>query len=383
MREAIEARKVAANWGHAREESIGFYTFPPIRDLIYEDLTGNRIANASPENLARAVVEWALGAHAPAAECLSLCCGFGDKDRLLHSVGAFRRCTGLDISENAITASKKAAAEYGLEGFEYEVANLNEDDLPVERYDFIFASGSLHHIRNLEHMAAQIYRSLKPGGVFYCDEYVGPAYSNLGHRHREIINAAVHLIPRRLRQSTERTFCPACWRTPAWRRALYEACRFLTGRPFTFDIDRPVSPAWPRLKKAGLALAKRLSHRPVENTSRHFEFGQVWDISPELIRQADPSEGVRADEIIPVLKRTFPEIEVRPFLGSILFYALDSQFFRCFDINAAEDVQLLRMLVRMECMYVEAGEIPFIHAGIVGRKPLTDLSREGLGAEKT
>jgi hypothetical protein len=37
----------------------------------------------------------------------------------------------------------------------------------------------------------------------------------------------------------------------------------------------------------------------------------------------------------------------------------------------------------MECMYVEAGEIPFIHAGIVGRKPLTDLSREGLGAEKT
>ena len=382
MSDASEARKVAANWGHARVEQVAFYTFPPIRDLIYEDLTGNHIANASSETLTQAVVGWALGTRSPANECLSLCCGFGDKDRLLHKVGAFHRCTGLDLSENAIAASKRAAVERKLEGFEYEVADLNKAELPPGRYDFVFASGSLHHIRNLEHIATQIYRCLKPGGVFYCDEYVGPAYSNLGHRHREIINAAIHLIPQRLRHSTEKTFCPASWRTPSWRIALNEAYQFLAGKPFTFDLDRPVSPAWPRLKKAGFALAKRLSHNTSEKLSGKFNFGQVWDISPELIRRADPSEGVRADEIIPVLRQTFPELEVRPFLGSILFYALDSKFFRYFDVNAPEDMRLLKMLVDIERTYVEAKEIPFIHAGIVGRKPQKVRLREGSGAEK-
>ena len=46
------------------------------------------------------------------------------------------------------------------------IGDLNFVNLPENKYDLIFCNGVLHHIINLEHLLAQINRSLKDDGIF-------------------------------------------------------------------------------------------------------------------------------------------------------------------------------------------------------------------------
>jgi SAM-dependent methyltransferase len=52
-------------------------------------------------------------------------------------------------------------------------ADLNFVEFEPERYDVIVSSSSLHHVTNLEYLAFQINRALRPGGFFFLDDYVG------------------------------------------------------------------------------------------------------------------------------------------------------------------------------------------------------------------
>jgi SAM-dependent methyltransferase len=54
-----------------------------------------------------------------------------------------------------------------------QVGDLNFVELPRERYDVILSSSCLHHVTNLEYLAFQINSSLRPGGFFFLDDYVG------------------------------------------------------------------------------------------------------------------------------------------------------------------------------------------------------------------
>ena len=57
-----------------------------------------------------------------------------------------------------------------------------------------------------------------------------------------------------------------------------------------------------------------------------FYFGKIWDENSKRIKLDDPSECVRSDEIIPILKNTFRDVDIRYYNGSILFYALYEKF---------------------------------------------------------
>ncbi len=44
----------------------------------------------------------------------------------------------------------------------------------------------LHHIEKLEHLLAELYKSLRPGAILYVDEYV---FDSRNNAHTEILNA--------------------------------------------------------------------------------------------------------------------------------------------------------------------------------------------------
>ena len=85
----------------------------------------------------------------------------------------------------------------------------------------------------------------------------------------------------------------------------------------------------------------------------------------------DPSECVRSDEIIPVLRTFFKRMDIRHYNGSLLFHALDEKFYNEYDLNRREDRLLLDLLITIEKSLIEMGELSSDHAHIIAIKQET------------
>jgi hypothetical protein len=101
-----------------------------------------------------------------------------------------------------------------------------------------------------------------------------------------------------------------------------------------------------------------------------FHYGKVWDENSQLIKSYDPSECVRSDEIIPILKSKFRDIDIHHYNGSILLYALDHKFYEEYDHGQEENRALLDLIINIETTMIDIGELSSDHAHIVAKKEL-------------
>lgn len=337
-----------------------FYGWPPLRPYFHRCITGEAPTDPLDRDwLERWVVDRYLGDVRPVESCVSLCCGFGEIERILARLGTFGHCTGIDVAEGALQVARARATHEGLTHINYVQADINELQLEPNSCDLVWANGAFHHLTNLEHVTAEVYRALKPGGVLVANEYVGPDHQTLGPRQLELVNSVIHLIPRRLRDQTEDTFIPPTFKGPLWLNRVY---RLATGKRFEIEQARDRTRLPMRTFNGYRALLSRLRQR-------RFRYGKVWDIDRWYFRHVDPSEAVRASDIIPVLRKRFNDMEVRPYNGSVLLYALDSVFRENFDPTSGEDVRLLEMLTDIEEALIAAGELEADHALMIARKP--------------
>lgn len=144
---------------------------PAVRDRISRMVSGRYEADAwhwLMELLAR------RGLSTPLERVLSLGCGAGDLERRLFSMDVARHYEGIDVAPQAIERARTAAAALPGADIHYSVADINKISLPVNHYDAIFCHMSAHHFSDLERIFAQVHQALKPGGIFFLDEYVGP-----------------------------------------------------------------------------------------------------------------------------------------------------------------------------------------------------------------
>lgn len=359
--------KVAKFWGRSVIDSpLDIYSFQPTRDYFSNLVTGKNDHNVEDQWFELWFKTTYLKEKAPVKNCLSLCSGHGDRDRRIAKLGFFKNCLSLDISEDAIKNASQAALKEEVLNIEYKIADLNVDRLEKDAFDLVYVGAGMHHISNLEHLVNEIHECLKPGGLFVCDEYVGPNYSDLSFRHREIINSAVHLIPQRLRFANEDTFVPG-----DVKRSLWVAWMHFLSKMGRIDFDAyTYSEDWSYFKKIGFNLAKKLNtiFKSFMKPSQSFKYGKVFDIFPENIKQGDPSEGVRAAEIIPILKSKFKHTNVHYYNGSIIVYALDAKFFKNYDASSLVDRKILEQVINLEKAMIEIGEIPPVHATVVCQK---------------
>lgn len=107
---------------------------------------------------------------------LSIGCGSGALERQLVKRGLCRRVDAFDGSVVSLhTARKEAQREGVADRIRYFAANFNEPVLPRATYDIVFFHQSAHHVAKLEKLFRAVMIALKPKGLVYLDEYIGPS----------------------------------------------------------------------------------------------------------------------------------------------------------------------------------------------------------------
>lgn len=224
----------------------------------------------------------------PAERVLSLGCGDGCLERHGAVINVFKECDAMDISPGAIEVAQKKAAELGIsERIRYSARDINKIKLKENYYDSVFCAMSMHHFENLEHVLSEIEKSLKNKGLFIINEYIGPNRFQWTDKQFKIANDLLMLLP--------------------------EKCRLdpTTGKTKDF-IDRQTI---------------------------------------EQMIATDPSEAVRSEDIIPLIKERFDIITEVEYGGTLVNLILDNIIVN-FSENSPEDMGILNLLFFIEKLLV-------------------------------
>ncbi len=170
---------------------------PLVRRAINRRVTGD--PNRWP-------MEWFGARHAPAPLPLGLSvgCGTGLLERDALAKGVCARIEGVDFSPEAIAEARRGAEEAGLaRRLDYRVEDIHTLRLPRRRYDIVFFHGSLHHIREVEAVLEEVRTALKPGGLLFLDEYMGPSRSDWTDALWSFARSAFDALPDELKNRPE------------------------------------------------------------------------------------------------------------------------------------------------------------------------------------
>jgi SAM-dependent methyltransferase len=242
-------------------------------------------------------------------KALSLACGFGVIERNLRRLDICQEIHGVDLSQGAIDGAKENAIQAGLNGLNYVVLDLNTAILPPDQYDVIYANAALHHIFELEHLLKQLNRTLKKDGYLIIFDYFGPTALQFPQPLLALSDVLLRAIPREYR------------RLRRWEGYKDEAFR----------------------------------------------------LSLQMFQETDPSECIRAAELIPLIENHFKINYYRELGGTLLIQLLNEIWG-----NFPEDDPILNNLqdwfICLENVLIDSGVFPSYHAYLVCQKTEESLS---------
>ena len=190
-------RRVGRFWS-AQQQSAGWIwlAHPMVRTRL------NTLVSGRPDQDAYGRLAEILrdrGETIPIPRAVSLGCGFGNLERDLAQRGIIREIDAYDIAPTAIEEASRLAAEAGLDGLHYHLADLEQAAFPAGAADVVFAHSSVHHIERLEALFDTVERMLKPGGIFHIWEFVGPTRFQWTDAQIALTNDFLNALPDRLR----------------------------------------------------------------------------------------------------------------------------------------------------------------------------------------
>jgi len=240
---------------------------------------------------------------------LEIGCGGGDLAIGLAKSGRFERIDAYDLSTGAIELARRKAFEAGVSNVNFEVRDCNEISSLDRKYNFVYASHALHHIEALETLFSQVSQVIDEDGIFFADDYIGPSRMQYTDTQIDIMNGVLHDLP------TSKKF-------DAW-----------------FD-DR---------------IKTGIERVPIEDYIR-----------------IDPSEGVRAGEIVNVMSRYFWTKTIP--MGLSIAYELLSGIVRNFDPDNSIDNAEIDKIMEADFMASSNSDVPVCFGVLIGRKNMSPLA---------
>jgi SAM-dependent methyltransferase len=150
-------------------------------------------------------IEWLRSlSDEPFSRALSIGCGSGPLERSLIDQCLCHRIEAIDASVPSLALARQEASRAGYGGsIHYFAADFNRISLPLNRYDAVFFHQSLHHVAYLERLFLQVWRTLRPGGMLYLDEYVGPSRFEWNDQRIQVARTIYRQLPRDIRRFEE------------------------------------------------------------------------------------------------------------------------------------------------------------------------------------
>lgn len=196
---------------NARQRAVAWSAIPYFRQQIHAALDVGRIAR---QHLA--------GREAPTALALAAGDMTGEYG-FLTGVGA-ERIHALDISEGQRDKFFAREPDPAVP-VEYIIADVNSVVLEPERYDLVYVQQAFHHFEQLEHVADQVNRALKPGGRFVLIDYIGANFLQRTPRQRSFCTGIWRDMPARYRRNWNGTVLDELWIPDKDKLSPYEAIR--------------------------------------------------------------------------------------------------------------------------------------------------------------
>ena len=306
--EEAHTEKATHYWDVNRErvnDPVWWTAHPVCRRAINRRVTGS--SDEWP-------LDWFKRVHAPVAfgRGISWGCGLGPFERSAIRIGLVEQIDAFDVSSASLADARRLAAEEGLTGIRYDLGNFDDPEIPAVPYDIAFFHASLHHVGALERLFRRLTLILKPGGVVYVDEFIGPSRNHWNSEKLRLAEAVLKMVPKgeRLRDTID---FPIVVDDPSEAIRSAEIESFL--RDF-FDISiwRPyggqlasmvlpyVSPQW-ALSPAGHEFIEAILEledcelaRDPTSTFQVVAFGRIKSIvrlAPQLLEQAGKAIGRR------------------------------------------------------------------------------------------
>jgi SAM-dependent methyltransferase len=349
MTSKSEIQKTAEHWNRVDtgdNEGHFWSSLPAVQSRL-----NHKVSGSSYINWLQYTLENHFAHSRPIPEVLSLGCGTGSLERQLAQLNGFISCTGVDIADNSIQRASQLAQAVGNAHVKYEVRDINAIELQPSCYGAVWAHNSVHHFSALEHVFAQVARSLKPDGLFVLHEYIGANRFQFPLRQRQIIEACYELIPQAYRQECRPSLADG---EVTLVNGGIPSTRWLMGRVVDKMRDGSLLPAVKRrlhkvkAHRQGISYIKNDVNLPTESS----------------VIALDPSESIRSAEIMPVLKQYFDIVEFKPLGGSILQFLLSD--ITC-NFKGENGKQLLEMFFAIEDAFMVTGELSSDFAYIVAR----------------
>jgi SAM-dependent methyltransferase len=168
---------------------------PRVRERI------NRRVSGDPAVWPTTWMKQRLLGRLPLHRAASLGCGIGNFERDMVRQDIVDEIVGLDISPHCIEKAVGLAREAGYPSrITYECRDAREWLRTARDLDAVFFHASLHHLDRLPELMGLIRESLRPDGILYIDEYIGPANHEWRVRDLLLHNILYYLLPRSVRR---------------------------------------------------------------------------------------------------------------------------------------------------------------------------------------
>lgn len=113
---------------------------------------------------------------------------------------------GFDLSPKSLDRVRPASFT-----FRPRVCDCNDLVLEAEKYDLVVASHGLHHVQNVGGLLYQIHKALRPGGVFFLNEWIGPERLGIPKRNAAWTRLLLWLLFRRRERTTHEGRVKGLW----------------------------------------------------------------------------------------------------------------------------------------------------------------------------
>jgi phosphoethanolamine N-methyltransferase len=127
------------------------------------------LSPGGPDELARLLA----GEDLKGKHVLDIGCGAGGIDCLLVTDYGAAKVTGIDVEAPVLETARARAEEAGVSD-RIELVKVEPGPLPFanESFDVVFSKDSIVHIPDKHALAREVFRVLKPGGVFVASDWL-------------------------------------------------------------------------------------------------------------------------------------------------------------------------------------------------------------------